>query len=118
MDTLVSSEWLSQHLDDPDLVLLDCSVCTLPDDELGLRNVSGRPDYESGHIPTAGFADIKGDLCDTNSPVEFAVPTPEQLSVTIPELFCTILIIRPGRPASGGCCAGLTSTVRLYSTVG
>ena len=99
MDTLVNSEWLSQHLDDPDLVLLDCSVCTLPDDELGLRNVSGRADYESGHIPTAGFADLKGDLCDINSPVEFAVPTPEQ--------FCS---------AMGALGVGDDSRVVLYDT--
>ncbi len=26
MDTLVTTEWLSQHLDDPDLVVLDCTV--------------------------------------------------------------------------------------------
>jgi len=26
IDTLVTTEWLSQHLDDPDLVVLDCTV--------------------------------------------------------------------------------------------
>jgi 3-mercaptopyruvate sulfurtransferase SseA len=26
MDTLVTTDWLSQHLDDPDLVVLDCTV--------------------------------------------------------------------------------------------
>ena len=26
MDTLVTTDWLDQHLDDPDLVVLDCSV--------------------------------------------------------------------------------------------
>jgi thiosulfate/3-mercaptopyruvate sulfurtransferase len=34
--------------------------------------------YNEGHIPSAGFADLKGDLTDTSSPIEFAVPTPEQ----------------------------------------
>ena len=88
MDTLVTTEWLSQHLDDPDLVLLDCSVCTLPDDELGLRNVSGREDYDSGHIPRAGFADLKGDLCDIDSPIEFDMPTPEQFCSVMGALGC------------------------------
>ena len=78
MDTLVTTEWLSQHLDDPDLVLLDCSVVTMPDDERGFRNVSGREDYELGHLPNAGFADLMVDLSDTSKPFEFAVPTPEQ----------------------------------------
>ncbi len=78
MDTLVTTEWLSQHLDDPDLVLLDCTVCTIPEDDGSFHNVSGRPDYDVGHIPNAGFADLKGHLSDNTSPIEFAVPTPEQ----------------------------------------
>jgi thiosulfate/3-mercaptopyruvate sulfurtransferase len=99
MDTLVTAEWLSQHLNDPDLVLLDCTVCTIPEEGGGLHNVSGRPDYELGHIPNAGFADLKGDLCDTNSTVEFAVPTPEQ--------FCS---------AMGALGVGDDSRVVLYDT--
>lgn len=78
MDTLVTTEWLGRHLDAPDLVLLDCTVTTIPHDDGGFHNVSARPDYELGHIPYAGFADLKGDLCDTLSPIEFALPTPEQ----------------------------------------
>lgn len=77
MDSLVTASWLSRHLDDPDLVVLDCSVCTLQD-ENGLRNVSGRADYERGHIPSAGFADLTTDLADASSSLEFAMPTPEQ----------------------------------------
>jgi thiosulfate/3-mercaptopyruvate sulfurtransferase len=78
MDTLVTTEWLDRHLDDPDLVVLDCTVHTELDSGGSFRNVSGRADYGAGHIPTAGFADLTGDLCDGNSPIEFAVPTPEQ----------------------------------------
>ncbi|MDH5735146.1 MAG: rhodanese-like domain-containing protein, partial [Gammaproteobacteria bacterium] len=99
METLVTTEWLRQHLYDPDLVLLDCTVCTIPDDEIGLRNVSGRADYDCGHIPNAGFADLKGDLSDLNSPVEFAVPTPEA--------FCA---------AMGALGVGDDSRVVLYDT--
>ena len=78
MDTLVTPEWLSDHLDDPDLVILDCSVCTLQQDDGGFENISGRDQYIAGHIPSAGFADLKGELADTDNPIEFAVPTPEQ----------------------------------------
>ncbi len=99
MDTLVTAEWLSQHLDDPDLVLLDCTVCQIPEDDGGFHNVSGRADYNAGHIPSAGFADLKGDLSDGNSPIEFAVPTPEQ--------FCS---------AMGALGVGDDSTVVLYDT--
>jgi thiosulfate/3-mercaptopyruvate sulfurtransferase len=78
MDYLVTAEWLSQHIDDPDLVVLDCTVVTIPHDDGGVHNVSGRPDYETGHIPNAGFADLKDELSDVTSPIEFALPTPEQ----------------------------------------
>jgi len=99
MDTLVSAEWLSQHLDDPDLVVLDCTVTTIPHDDGSFHNVSARPEYELGHIPNAGFADLKGDLCDTSNPVEFAVPTPDQ--------FCA---------AMGALGVGDDSRVVLYDT--
>ena len=77
MDTLVTTDWLSQHLDDSDLVVLDCTVRMEPDESGGVRTVSGRPDYESGHIPTAGFADLKGPLSDVDSSMDFALPTPK-----------------------------------------
>jgi len=98
MDTLVTTEWLSQHLDDADLVLLDCTVCTIPDSNGGFHNVSARPDYDLGHIPNAGFADLKGDLC-SEQPVEFSLLTPEQ--------FCA---------AMGALGVGDDSRVVLYDT--
>ena len=64
MDTLVSADWLEEHLDDPDLVVLDATVIVQPDGSGGFLSVSGRSSYESGHIPTAGFADLFGDLSD------------------------------------------------------
>jgi len=78
MDTLVSSSWLGAHLDDPDLVVLDCSVRVEQDADGRFRSINGRPDYENGHIPTAGFADLLGDLSDRSSPLETAMPKPEQ----------------------------------------
>jgi len=88
MDSLISAEWLKQHINDPDLVVLDCTVVTMPDanDPRGLHNVSGRPDYELGHIPHAGFADLKGELCKTNAPVEFDLLSPEQFCAAMGEL--------------------------------
>ena len=78
MESLVSTDWLSRHLDETDLVVLDCTVHTVMEDDGGFHNVSGRADFDQGHIPTAGFADLTDDLCDTSSPIEFAVPTPEK----------------------------------------
>jgi len=87
METLVTTDWLSRHLDDPDLVVLDCTVYTEIDDEDGFpHNSSGRADYDGGHIPSAGFADLTSDLCDSGSPFEFALPTPEQFCSAMGEL--------------------------------
>ena len=82
MDTLVTAQWLSQHLDDPNLVVLDCSVSVKPGKN-GIRIESGRADYEGGHIPSAGFADLMGDLSDGDSPFNFALPTPEQFCASM-----------------------------------
>lgn len=85
MDSLVNAEWLKKHINDPDLMVLDCTVVTVPDanDPRGLKNVSGRPEYELGHIPNADFADLKTELSKTNDPVEFDLLSPEQ--------FCTAM---------------------------
>jgi len=82
MDTLVTAQWLSQHLDDPDLVVLDCTV-RVDMEEGGVRIESGRADYEGGHIPSAGFADLMDDLSDGDSPLKFAVPTPERFAAAM-----------------------------------
>lgn len=99
MDTLVTTQWLSDHLDDPDLVVLDCSVTTISEEDGSYHNESGIAEFNKGHIPTAGFADLKGDLCDSNSSIEFAIPTPEQ--------FCR---------AMGALGVGNDSRVVLYDT--
>jgi thiosulfate/3-mercaptopyruvate sulfurtransferase len=86
MDSLVTAEWLSEHLDDPDLVVLDCSVTLEQTEGGGIRTVSGEAAYAAGHIPKAGFADLKGALSDADSPLQFAVPTPEQFAAAMAEL--------------------------------
>lgn len=86
MDSLVSAEWLSQHINDPDLVVLDCSVLIEQVEGGSFQPVSGRANYEAGHIPTAGFADLMGDLSDGDSPLQFAVPDPEQFAAAMESL--------------------------------
>lgn len=78
MDMLVSAEWLSRHLDDPGLVVLDCTVKIEMTEDGGMRSVNGRSSYEAGHIPGAGFADLMGELSDAEKPIAYAVPAPEQ----------------------------------------
>ncbi len=80
IDSLVTTEWLSRHLGDPDLVVLDCTVHVERGSDGGFKVESGRADYERGHIAGAGFADLTGDLADGASRFEFAVPAPERLA--------------------------------------
>jgi len=80
LGTLVTTQWLSEHLDDPDLVVLDCSVLVKQGDDGSMQSISGRGSYDQGHIPNAAFADLINDMSDTESPFEFAVPAPEKLA--------------------------------------
>jgi len=80
MDSLVSAAWLREHLDDPDLVVIDATVLIEPDGSGNLLSKNGRPSYEAGHIPGAVFADFMGELSDNESELEFAVPSPEQFA--------------------------------------
>ena len=78
MKALVTTDWLNLHLTDPDLVVLDCNVVQENADRGDFTNSSGQVEYERGHIPTAGFADLTTNLSDGDSPIEFAIPTPQQ----------------------------------------
>jgi thiosulfate/3-mercaptopyruvate sulfurtransferase len=86
MDTLVSAAWLEENLGNPDLVILDCTVVIEPDGSGGMRSVNGRASYDSGHIPTAGFADLLGELSDSDSPYPFTAPSPEQFAAAMEQL--------------------------------
>ena len=83
MDSLVTAEWLNEHLGDPDLVVLDCSVTISVDENGNFRTVNGRAAYDEGHIPTSGFADLMGALADGDSPHSYAVPAPEAFAAAL-----------------------------------
>ncbi|WP_417207626.1 3-mercaptopyruvate sulfurtransferase [Antarctobacter sp.] len=69
--TLVSTEWLAQHLNDPDLRVLDASWY-LPD-----MGRDPRAEYAAGHIPGARFFDID-DVSDARSDLPHMAPPPEK----------------------------------------
>lgn len=78
---LVETDWLHDHLGDPHLRILDCTVY-LPNyfDASAAEKVeivSGRSHWEQEHIPGSVFADLIHDLCDPdNSKFMFPMPTP------------------------------------------
>ncbi|MCF6300039.1 MAG: sulfurtransferase [Proteobacteria bacterium] len=86
MDTLVSTQWLSEHLNDPNLVILDATVLVQMKPKGGFNMTSGKEQFEKEHIPNAGFADLLGNLSATDTDMEFVMPSAEQFRVAIGEL--------------------------------
>ena len=70
---LVSTEWLAEHLDDPDVRILDASWY-LPADK---RNPA--EEYSKEHIPGAVYFDIDA-ISDKSSPLPHMAPPAEQFS--------------------------------------
>src|SRR5258706_5289877 len=77
---LVETEWLAQHLDDPGVRVLECTVYLHPKPEGGFRAESGREKWTEGHIPGAGFADLTHALSDRTSSLNYMMPPAEQFA--------------------------------------
>jgi thiosulfate/3-mercaptopyruvate sulfurtransferase len=76
-DAIVSTHWLAENLKDPSLRIFDCTVYLLAGDANSPYKVlSGRADYESGHIPGAAFADLQDDLSNQETELRFTMPDP------------------------------------------
>lgn len=73
MDWLVSTEWLADHLDAPDVAIVDASW--------HLPNVSrdAHAEYLAERIPGAVFFDID-EIADTASPYPHMLPSPEKFA--------------------------------------
>jgi thiosulfate/3-mercaptopyruvate sulfurtransferase len=81
---LVETDWLAEHLNDPALRIVECNV-GMPNyhtesaaDHIEL--VSGRGDYEQGHIPAADFVDLLTELMGDDKHLMFPLPTPAQFA--------------------------------------
>ncbi len=80
-DLLVETGWLAEHLDDPGVRVLECTVYLHPADAPGgYRIESGRARWAQGHIPGAGFADLHEELSDRTSRLRFMMPSAAQFS--------------------------------------
>lgn len=64
---LVETGWLEQHLSDAGLRIFECTVMLPPAGSADRRPISGRADWEAGHIPESAFADLIDDLSDPNN---------------------------------------------------
>jgi thiosulfate/3-mercaptopyruvate sulfurtransferase len=100
---LATTAWLADHLDDPDLRILDCTVFLRPraDGKPGYEVTPGREDWAAGHIPGSVFADLHNDLSDRDSRLRFMTPPAAQFA-----------------DAMGGYGVGDASHVVLYDRAG
>jgi thiosulfate/3-mercaptopyruvate sulfurtransferase len=72
---LVSTDWLSAHLEDPNVRILDPSTLLPPKPDLSLYDVvPARQDFEKGHIPHAVFVDVEHELSTPDPHLHFMLP--------------------------------------------
>lgn len=75
---IVSSEWLNQHLNDKNLVILDASPKS---------NVSGfTSEFENIQIPNARYFDLKKDFSDSNAEFPNTIPSAKQFETNAQNL--------------------------------
>jgi thiosulfate/3-mercaptopyruvate sulfurtransferase len=84
---LVSTEWLSGHLDDPGVRVLDCTthLAPLPDNSY-YTVLPGRDDFLKAHIPGSAFVDMDRDVADTSAPFHFMLPSDIQFAESMSAL--------------------------------
>ena len=61
-DALVSTQWLADHIDAPDVRVVDASYY------MPAQNKNARDLYNAQHIPGAGFFDIDDIAADDSPP--------------------------------------------------
>lgn len=79
---LVSTEWLQEHLNAPDLVVLDVRGHILPASAPTPHYFSHRDDYDASHIPGAQFVDWVRDI---------TVDGPARMQIAPPERFAALM---------------------------
>ena len=67
-EALVSGEWLTEHLSDPDIKILDCTW------HHASTNLDGRTQYRGRHLPGSVHFDID-HVADTSNPLPHMLPS-------------------------------------------
>ncbi len=65
---LVSTQWLADHLDAPDVVVVNAWMPPLD-------NPAAKPEYFENHIPGSVFFDVNA-ICDSDNPLPHMLPQP------------------------------------------
>ena len=80
---LVETDWLAQHLDDTNVVVLDCTTHLIPDPKITYEVKPGREDFEQAHIAGAQFVDMLRDVSDTSQKLRFMRQSPDDFAAAM-----------------------------------
>jgi thiosulfate/3-mercaptopyruvate sulfurtransferase len=80
-DSLVSTAWLSEHLDEPDLRVVDMRGYVKATDVGGGEQIAeyfgARDEYDAAHIPGSVYVDWTSDIIDPDNSVKVQIAPPE-----------------------------------------
>src|SRR5918997_1597360 len=83
-DTLVSTDWLAEHLDDADLRVVDIRGYVKKRDLGNGRQeaeyLAARDEYDEAHVPGAVYIDWTRDITDPDDPVPVQVAPPDRFA--------------------------------------
>lgn len=77
---LVSTQELAARLHEPGLRIFDCTQRLVPDPDLYVKAEPCQAEFDLGHIPGAGYLDLKGELSDPESRWRYAMPPVAQVA--------------------------------------
>jgi len=86
-DSLVSTAWLAQHLDDPHLAVVDIRGYVHTSDCGGGRQdaeyAGAREEYAAAHIPGAVYVDWTADIVDPDDPVKVQIASADRFTAAM-----------------------------------
>jgi thiosulfate/3-mercaptopyruvate sulfurtransferase len=80
---LIETDWLERHLDDPKVIVLDCTTHLIPNPKTTYDVVPGLADFERGHIKGAQFCDVSRDVSDTSVTLRFMRQSPADFAAAM-----------------------------------
>ena len=98
-DALVSTEWLADHLDAPDVRIVDASFY------LPAQKREPKAEFAKQHIPDAVFFDID-EIADKSNPLPHMLPSPEQFAEQAAKLGLGTgnkIVVYDTTPMTGAC---------------
>jgi thiosulfate/3-mercaptopyruvate sulfurtransferase len=83
-DPLVTTDWLAEHLDDPEVRVVDVrgyvKKTDLGEGRQRAEYLGAREEYDEAHLPGAVYVDWTRDITDPDDPVSVQVAPPERFA--------------------------------------